>query len=157
MLGPMLANYDRFNGLCPGVWLETWTKEDPKEPKKPWWFSYPADGGFALSTWNLTIRAPVDLLPGTLVDRFGKPDGNFLAPADTPYSQRAIPPFNLIPAGKNATVMNYHRYRVKQKFSVTMGPIQPWFGQPGYGTQYLINGYADVAAAIAADVLEEVE
>lgn len=53
------------------------------------------------------------LIPGSLVDRFGHEGGKFLAPADSPYSQRSLPPDNLdTPTEAPSYPYNYHVYRV---------------------------------------------
>ena len=59
-------------------------------------------------------RLPV----GLLIDRFGSEYGKFLAPADSPYSQRALPPQNLdTPESKPTYPYNYHVYKVKFFFT----------------------------------------
>lgn len=34
---------------------------------------------------------------------------------------------------------NYHVYEVTKEFDVTLGPIAPWFEQPGLGTQFVTS------------------
>src|SRR6185436_1618313 len=48
-----------------------------------YWF--PRRDGFAGKPRNLVLKA------GTVIDRFGHPTGNFLAPADSSYMGRAVP------------------------------------------------------------------
>ncbi|WP_371350588.1 TNT domain-containing protein [Streptomyces malaysiensis] len=82
------------------------------------------------------LHTTVRLKVGQKVDLFGSGFGHFLAPAGTPYAERALPPSNLNtldPAYPNG----YHLYEVTQSFLVEAGPIRSWFGQPGFGLQYL--------------------
>lgn len=122
--------YDRLGGLCAAEFLAKWTNPDGS-------YSYPLNMGFLISTSNATIKGNATLLTGTLIDRFGGEYGYYLSPALAPYSQRAIPPSNLdTPEGKPRYPYNYHVYKVVQPFVVEAGPIAPYFGQPGAGTQY---------------------
>ncbi|MEG0525797.1 MAG: TNT domain-containing protein, partial [Erysipelothrix sp.] len=66
---------------------------------------------------------------GMIIDRFGGIYGNYTSPDGMPFEQRALPPFS--------EGAEYHRYKVLVSFEVEMGPIAPWFNQPGLGTQYL--------------------
>lgn len=96
------------------------------------WIYPPADG-FVQRPDGSPIEHAQELRPGQQVDRFGSEYGAFLAPAATPYAERSIPPQSL---DNSAVVCNYHDYRVLRPFAVEAGPIAPWFGQPGRGTQY---------------------
>ena len=63
--------------------------------------------------------------------------GCFISAALAPYSQRALPPSNLDTSPDAPDFPNnYHVYLVLKDLTVTGGPIAPWFGQPGYGTQF---------------------
>jgi RHS repeat-associated protein len=89
--------------------------------KDPGW---PANYGFTAGK-DSTVTLP----PGTQIDRFGRPTGGFVAPAGTPFADRALPA-----ASFNA---EYHVYEVKKPIDgVRGGPAEPWFNQPGNGTQY---------------------
>ncbi|WZY01315.1 TNT domain-containing protein [Bacillus sp. FSL W7-1360] len=70
------------------------------------------------------------LKPGTLVDRYGSPEGMFLYPQDTPIEQRSLPPHSL--------EAPYFCYEVLRPFEVVSGTIEPWFDQPGGGTQHVM-------------------
>ncbi|MDO6819043.1 TNT domain-containing protein [Zobellia sp. 1_MG-2023] len=72
-----------------------------------------------------------------IVDRYGgwfddsgafNDRGRFLADANTPFPERAMPPI------KNSTILS--QYRVKKPFKVDSGKIAPWFGQKGGANQY---------------------
>jgi hypothetical protein len=85
-----------------------------------YWF--PQRDGFAGTPRTLVLR------PGTVVDRFGQPTGNFLAPADSSYMGRAVPYDRL--------KMPYYRYEVMKPLRVQAGKAAPWFDHPGGGMQY---------------------
>ena len=72
--------------------------------------------------------------PGNPANPAANKGGQFLAPAGTPYEDRAIPPTNLDTYAASAP-FNYHLYKVLKKFSVLAGPVAPWFDQPGRGIQ----------------------
>ncbi|KAJ6568409.1 hypothetical protein DFH09DRAFT_434342 [Mycena vulgaris] len=130
LLRNIVANYDRFGGLCPGAFLAKWTNRTTGA------YVFPPVQGFQLSTGSLPIDGNQTLVPGMRLDRFGSEFGMFLAPAFTPFAQRALPPSSLNdPVGGPAA--NYHVYQVERNFTVLTGTIAAWFGQSGQGTQYL--------------------
>lgn len=89
--------------------------------KDPGW---PANFGFAPGKDSI-----VTLSPGTQIDRFGRPTGGFLSPEGTPFGDRALP--------ADSYNAEYHVYEVKKPIhGVRSGPAEPWFNQPGNGTQY---------------------
>lgn len=71
---------------------------------------------------------PEVLEPGTMIDRFGTPEGRVFAAADTPFANRSLPPSHLR-AG-------YRRYRVVRPLPVWSGISAAWFAQPGGGVRY---------------------
>lgn len=62
-----------------------------------------------------------------------------MSPAGAPYNQRALPPTNLNAAPGAAYPYNYHVYQVSRPFTALAGPIAPWFGQMGMGTQFQLD------------------
>ena len=68
------------------------------------------------------------LKPGTLVDRFGLDGGRFVAPNGTSIGARSLAP--------GTTGTPYSGFEVTNRLVVQGGPAEPWFGQPGMGTQY---------------------
>lgn len=73
---------------------------------------------------------------GTKVARYGgwsdangfHDSGTFVSPAGSSFEGRALP---------DATLSKpYSTYEVIKPFTVESGSAIPWFGQPGYGTQY---------------------
>ncbi|KAJ7832005.1 hypothetical protein B0H13DRAFT_2430152 [Mycena leptocephala] len=139
-LAPLLIHYDRLGGLCPGDFLAKWTFPNGS-------YEFPPFEGFQLSTSEMPIDGNQLLLPGMRLDRFGSNFGMFMAPADTPFSQRSLPPSSLSSA--------YHVYEVQQELTVLSGEIAGWFSQPGQGTQYFVN--VTIQSLLDAGVLEEVE
>ncbi|KAJ7775520.1 hypothetical protein B0H16DRAFT_1713106 [Mycena metata] len=142
-LGSLLHRYDRLGGLCPDEFLAKWTLNGT--------IQYPPFDGFQLSTGGTPIEGNGTLSRGMLLDRFGKPNGKFLAPVDTPFGQRSLPPSSL------ETSTNYHVYRVEtDTITVLTGTIAPWFGQPGQGTQYELPPGTTVQSLLDARFLTEV-
>jgi hypothetical protein len=108
-----------------------------------WW--YPQNNGFIFSK-------KVRLTVNQRLDRFGSDYGGFLAPAGAPYAGRALPPSNLDTIDP-AYPHNYHVFQVIKSFSVDGGPARPWFGQPGRGLQYAVNGAYLPGMPTSANVL----
>ncbi|WP_192781905.1 glycohydrolase toxin TNT-related protein [Kibdelosporangium phytohabitans] len=71
---------------------------------------------------------PEVLEPGTLIDRFGAPDGRVFAEAGIPFAQRSLPP--------SYVHAEYRRYRVLRPLPVWRGVSAAWFGQTGGGVRY---------------------
>lgn len=131
-LGAMFEDYDRLGDYSPSEFLRCFWNDDTGG----WW--YPDRDGFALDDSGEPIMRPVELEAGQSLDLFGSGFGRFLAPAGTPYADRAIPPSNLNTYTERYPY-SYHLYEVTRPFTVDAGPIRPWFGQPGQGLQYVLN------------------
>jgi hypothetical protein len=71
---------------------------------------------------------PIVLAEGTVIDRFGTPEGRVFSADGTPFARRSLPPDHL--------VAGYHRYRVTVDLPVWRTLSAPWFGQPGGGERY---------------------
>ncbi|MEK5500488.1 glycohydrolase toxin TNT-related protein [Bacillus sp. FSL M8-0168] len=65
---------------------------------------------------------------GTIIDRYGNPNGTFVSPAGIPYEQRAL--------ALHSDDAPYHKYEILEEFEVEGGKIAPWFDRPGGGIQY---------------------
>lgn len=102
-----------------------------------YWF--PPNDGFAGKPKNETIAA------GKVIDRYGGTGGNFLAPTDVTYEQRALP--------YDKDKMRYTRYQVVKPLTAASGAAARWFDQPGGGIQYKTP--KPVQALIDAGVLRE--
>ncbi|KAG0372025.1 hypothetical protein BGX24_000841 [Mortierella sp. AD032] len=146
-LNDITEPYDRLGGLCAAEFLAKWTVNGS--------YTYPESNGFVMSTSNLPIKGDATLLAGTYLDRFGSEYGSFLSPAEAPYPQRAIPPSNLITPKDQPYPFNYRVYKVVKPFVVEAGPIAPYFGQPGAGTQY--HTYSNIMTLIKDGFLERVD
>lgn len=129
-VGPLLHGYKRF-----GTFTEP---EFVAQFRDGAGWIYPPDDGF-MSHHGVVDRNPVQLNPGARLDRFGFPGGAFLAPARTPFTERALPPQNLN-TPETAPLANYHAYCVVKAFTVDGGMTAPWFGQRGLGMQYKLMG-----------------
>jgi hypothetical protein len=131
-LAPLLRNYRRTDNESSRQFIECYWNDQTHG----WWF--PDNNGFVLDNQGNPIETPATLTPGQRVDLFGTGAGRFLAPAGTPYNQRALPPSNLDTL-TNAFPFGYHLYEVEKPVSVQAGAIRPWFGQPGLGLQYFLG------------------
>ncbi len=136
-VAPILAGYDRLAGLSAQAFIDTYW--DPTANGGSGGWRYPPDNGFLLRPTGQPIEYVAPLGPGTEVDRFGSEFGAFLAPLDTPYAERALPPMSLDNFDP-AYTCNYHVYRVIRRFSAEEGPIAPGFGQIGHGLQIELLG-----------------
>ena len=103
-----------------------------------YWF--PQRDGFSGRPKTIVLR------PGTVIDRFGSPGGNFHAPADASYMGRAVPYDRL--------KMAYYRYQVVKPLRVAAGKAAPWFDQPGGGIQYKTS--KRVSDLVASGYLKQV-
>ncbi|WP_437216590.1 glycohydrolase toxin TNT-related protein [Pectobacterium sp. LFLA-215] len=88
-------------------------------------WDWPKNLGFEGDPIKTTI--PV----GTRLDRYGEPNGSFLAPKGTPYEQRALAP--------GAKAEKYYEYEVIKPLPAIQGKIASAFDQPGGGIQILPN------------------
>lgn len=130
------SNYNRFNGMLPGEFLE---KYWDSKAKRPGWI-YPDHGGFQLDINNTAISRTMLLPKGMLVDRFGRESGHYMAAADAPFAQRSLPPDALngcdekerycAPDGTQRPYA-YNLYKVLEPIKVEGGPVAPAFGQFG--------------------------
>ncbi|BCS17335.1 TNT domain-containing protein [Aspergillus puulaauensis] len=127
-----LRTYSRFGSLCPAEFLEKWATSVQPDGG----YIYPPSNGFIVDTENVAIIGNVSLPVGQKLDRFGSEYGTFLAPLGSPYIERSLPPSNLV-TYDGEYPFNYHVYQVTTEFVVGLGPIAPWFEQPGLGTQFV--------------------
>ncbi|KAJ5812492.1 hypothetical protein N7474_008793 [Penicillium riverlandense] len=127
-LSTELATYARFGDLCPYEFLAKWTWDNGS-------YHYPDEHGFVLDNSGAPILGNTTLPVGQKVDRFGGETGNYFSPLGAPYIERALPPYNL-DNNDGDYPYNYHVYEVIQELPVTLGPVTPWFEQPGMGTQF---------------------
>ena len=137
-IAKMLIGYVRYDDTAPYQFIGCFWRMTPTADN----WRYPIDMGFVVIDGK-PIERTVTLRPGQEIDLFGNPGntsattssgGQFLAPAGTPYAERAIPPTNLDTYPGN-NQFNYYRYEVVKKFPVLAGPVAPWFDQPGGGIQ----------------------
>ncbi|MBV2362296.1 TNT domain-containing protein [Streptomonospora nanhaiensis] len=139
VVGELLTDYDRLGGLSPIAFVsrhrQTGVDSATGEVSESW--RYPAHDGFAVVDGE--VRREVETLrEGTLLDRFGSAHGSFLAPADTPFPERSLPPDSLN-TWEGGPRHNYRCYAVTEAFSAEVGPIAPAFEQPGGGEQVLLD------------------
>jgi hypothetical protein len=154
---PLLDQYQRFGQMSLASFNHQFIKPLPGTAGA--WIWPPGTDGFDFKKgppFGVPDRTKITLKPGTVLDRFGYATGRFLAPVGVSFSSRALPPQALdtpdhagtwkdyegkTGAGIQNLIIppsNYHVYCVQNAFSVDAGPIAPWFGQPGRGTQYVL-------------------
>ena len=131
-VGLEVTGYDPFGGLGPSGLLSTYWNSSTNG------WNYPPFNGFATGSDGQPIMSSTTLPPGQTIDRFGSEFGQFLSPGGASYPSRALPPSNLDNPG-GTTTCNYHLYQVASGLTLVAGPIAPWFGQPGAGTQYFLQ------------------
>ena len=127
--GSLMTGYRRFGGMSKEAFSGRY------RTSQGW--VYPPEDGFLILR-GVAVRYQQTMVEGTRIDRFGYEGGQYLAPVDTLYLQRALPPQHLNTPG-GAPQSNYHVYCVLREFTVEAGPIAPWFGQPGLGLQYKLD------------------
>ncbi|MFB7664067.1 TNT domain-containing protein [Kitasatospora sp. NPDC056138] len=148
-VGRELTGYRRTGGLTEEKFLATYYSPTANSGSPGW--IYPPSDGYVLRPDGTPVEFTVSLLPGQDIDRYGSEYGSFLAPEGIPYAARSIPPQSL--DGNPAAGCNYRDYRVLKPFTVHAGPIAPWFGQPGYGLQYQLDGALVLGAPTRLNVL----
>jgi len=149
-VGLELRGYDRLAGLTSEQFIATYWDDTANGGQGGW--RYPPFDGFLLDHDGQPIEEVTRVHVGQRLDRYGSEFGAFLAPTGSPYASRAIPPQSL----DNATDpggCNYRAYRVVRDFDVSGGPVAPAFGQPGMGTQYLLDASLVPGAPVRLTVL----
>lgn len=96
--------------------------------------NWPPNNGFEGTPTETTLK------PGTIIDRYGKPDGRFASPKSTPFEARSLPPEFV-----NRPLMTYEV--IVSIEGVLEGRIAAWFGQKGGGIQYLLPQPIEVLEA----------
>ncbi|KAJ6017832.1 hypothetical protein N7451_001211 [Penicillium sp. IBT 35674x] len=145
-----LRTYERFGTLCPAQFLEKWAgSTNASDP-----YEYPPQNGFVITNAGASILGNTTLPVGQKLDRFGSEYGSFLAPLGAPYIERSLPPSNLNTFDGDYPY-NYYVYQVTKSFVVGLGPIAPWFEQPGMGTQFL--SYKSVKDLLAGGYLRRLK
>ncbi|KAJ5242326.1 uncharacterized protein N7469_000653 [Penicillium citrinum] len=149
-LNNQLRTYARFGALCPAEFLTKWAGSPDANDS----YEYPPSNGYVENTKGDAIIGNATLPVGQKVDRFGSEYGSFLAPLGAPYIQRSLPPSNLITYDGDYP-FNYHVYQVTKSFVVGLGPIAPWFEQPGMGTQFVT--YTNVMGLLEGGYLRRLQ
>ncbi len=87
--------------------------------------SNPPNNGFLGSPEKTTLQS------GTMIDRFGGSEGQYVSPQGTSFPARSLPMSKLN--------LPLNTYQVIKQFDVYSGTIAPWYNQPGMGQQYYLN------------------
>ncbi|MFV0251917.1 MAG: TNT domain-containing protein [Beutenbergiaceae bacterium] len=75
-----------------------------------------------------------NLAAGVPYDRFGGLDGLYFFGWGTPWEQRSLPQTAIAPGASFVTVMALHPVEVQAEI------VEPWFGQPGGGIRFHVEG-----------------
>ncbi len=130
----MMQGYDPYGGMTPKAFRDRfWV---PAKNGRPGHWDYPPHHGGVPGTQ--VVR---NMQKGQLIDRFGRPDGTFLSPRDTPFPKRALTPESIghrLPNHPAGQPFEYHQYRVLKPFPVEAAKVAPAFGQPGGGWQFRV-------------------
>jgi Tuberculosis necrotizing toxin len=130
VIASMFTDYGRLGRECPQGYYDTWVKYDGSVPQPP-------QNGFRLDSNGTKISHMTTILNNTEIDRFGWPNGSYVSLAGRPFSERSISPSNILKRGADGLI--YGRWlTIKQIDNVEAGPVDPWYSQPGNGTQYLL-------------------
>ncbi|WP_438290406.1 TNT domain-containing protein [Streptomyces sp. HUAS TT7] len=153
---PLMNDYKPFGNLTIEEWFHKyWTKGEE------WGMKYPTEAAGFPDGFQGAFK-PHYPVKGEFMDRFGGEGfidakgavrgGGFLAPRDgTPYSQRALPPDNVV--AKVDERGGYHVYKWIKDWTtedarvhgdIQGGKIAPWFEQPGGGIQYKLPSTVNV-------------
>jgi hypothetical protein len=147
---PIVAGYRRFAGLTANEFLDRFF--DPAANGGRGGYRFPPANGFLLGHNGQPQEMALRLAAFQQLDRFGSEFGGFLAPLNTPFASRSLPPQSLDDFDP-AFTCNYHRYKVIKPFSVEAGPIAPAFGQRGLGQQYQLDATLVPGAPTPLNVL----
>ncbi|MDX3075302.1 TNT domain-containing protein [Streptomyces sp. NPDC088354] len=139
VLGAILADYRRLGGQTANGFIATWWNPNTGG------FIFPPNDGYRSGVTPFSVSLTFTV--GQRIDRFGGEGGRFLAPAGTPYFQRSLTPQSLNTIESDYP-FNYHVYKVLKPFTVQAGFIEPWFGQPGNGVQYVLPPGDSVGAHV---------
>lgn len=84
---------------------------------------YPPNNGAVGTSRTITLKT------GTIIGRYGRPNGGYVSPKGTPYRERALL--------RDTSPERYHLFEViKDIENFKEAEVAAWFGQPGGGIQY---------------------
>lgn len=81
------------------------------------------ENGGAMGQWTDEFA-----VPGQIMDRFGKIDGFYASPADTPFEMRSLP--------ASTSRAEYFKFEVLKTFPIKSSFVAPAHYFPGGGIQY---------------------
>jgi hypothetical protein len=121
-VGHLTGGYDALGGLNAAEWAHRFLVRRAAPPEFAWPPAEISPEGGSEAGEDIVLP------PGTLLDRFGSPEGRVFSADGTAFDRRALPP--------PALATGYHRYRVLRPLPVWRTVSAPWFGQPGGGERY---------------------
>lgn len=88
-----------------------------------------------------------NLAVGVPYDRFGGPDGLYFFPLGTAWEQRSLPPTANAPGASFVTLVALRPVEIQAEI------VAPWFGQPGGGIRFHVEGGRAVRDLVREQVL----
>lgn len=176
VLANALFLYDRLGGLCPGAFIAKWFNFT-----SGWWdypadngFALTPDGKPIAGNLTLARGTLIDRFGGEGGNYVGPAGAPYMQRSLPPsnlvgWDKACVPspsdPLEFfrfcgrLPSDWGFPKLtrdcrypyNYHVYRVVKPLLVLAGPIAPWFGQPGFGVQYVL--YENVSTLIGTGYL----
>lgn len=92
-----------------------------------------------------------NLAPGVVYDRFGGLDGLYFFGAGTPWEQRSLPPTANAPGAALVPLVALRPVEIQAEI------VDPWFGQPGGGIRFHVEGGRAVRDLVREQVLALVD
>ncbi len=144
----LLDGFDPFGGTSEPEWTARFVvPEDAELTPGTRRLLWPPQNEFPDGFADPEGREPTRLAPGTVVDSFGPTYSRVVYDPRTPFAERSLP--------IDYAASGYRQWRVLKETPVWAGPVAPWFGQPGGGTQYItLQPLIDL---VGTEFIEEVE
>ncbi|MFI9504643.1 glycohydrolase toxin TNT-related protein [Nocardia sp. NPDC052566] len=153
--GVIPSDYRPYGTLSPedfaGKYWDPSVPAPKYAPDRPGAWNYPEKNGFELAPSGDPIIIDPDYrpAPGTQFDRFGNEFGRYLAPKDSPFGDRALPP--------NSLQEPYHSYEVTNvplpaDWTLQLGRVAPGFEQAGGGLQVYIIPPSTFSGPVLAEL-----
>jgi hypothetical protein len=143
----LLGDTDPYGGLGEADWAARFVvPEDRDAPLGGRRLVWPPQDEFPDGFASATGRQPARLEPGTVVDSFGPTFTRLVYDVDTPFAARSLP--------IDYAASGYRQWRILKETAVWSGPVAPWFGQSGGGTQHFT--LMPLADLVGSGFIEEV-
>lgn len=143
----LLEGADVYAGRGEAAWVDTFVvPEDAEAPQGVRRLIWPPQDEYPDGFASATGRQPARLEPGSVADSFGPTFTRILYDVTTPFAARSLP--------VDYAASGYRQWRILKETAVWSGPVAPWFGQPGTGTQHF--ALMPLADLVGSGFIEEV-